>query len=251
MKSWVSAFSLAVLLPLAAADCDKFAFTGEHGSDGFSTTYNTTFRVSGWTNCTAEIAAQDSRNNSCTLSNSGVGIGLIAHPEVRYVNVDAEAQKEILALVQENMSAASAAGTNFNSTIVMNYTSTLRSMSVGQVGYSGFTPFINCFDGVLSDCDDDDNLEGKAIRACGLKWVGGSQGFRGQGEQAYDGEENFVTYTDDNGTSISSALPSYDSVSGQATNYQGDDDDENSAARSAVGSAALLVALLCSVYEIM
>ncbi|KAI1206606.1 uncharacterized protein F4807DRAFT_438630 [Annulohypoxylon truncatum] len=251
MKSWVSTISLAALLPLAAADCDNFDFTGQFGSNGFSATYNTTFQVSGWKNCTADVAAQDNRNGSCSLDR-GIGIGLEVYPEVRYVQVDRDAQREILALVQEKMSAAAAATTNFNSTIVMNYTSVLDSISVGDVGYNGYTPNLNCFDGVLSDCDDDDNLEGKAIRVCGLKWLDRSQGFKSQGQQLYDGVEHFVSSTG-NGTGSTSPLQSYDQISGDATNYLGDDDDDhgNSAVRNAVGSAALVVALLSSVYEIM
>ncbi|KAI0880771.1 uncharacterized protein GGS22DRAFT_192907 [Annulohypoxylon maeteangense] len=253
MKSWISGLSLAALLPFAAADCDKFDFTGQYGSDGFTTTYNKTLRVSGFTNCTAEIAGQDTRNGTCLLSNPGIGIGLEVYPEVRFIQVDAKAQREVLALVQEKMSAVAAATTNFNSTIVMNYTSILRSTAVGNTGYGGFTPYIRCFDGVLSDCDKDDNLEGKAIRACGLTWLDRNQGFKSLGSQAYDGEENFVSYSDGNGTENMGALPLYDSVSGHATNYQGDDEDDhgNSATKTAVGSAALVVALLSAVYEIM
>ncbi|KAI1456693.1 hypothetical protein F4805DRAFT_216967 [Annulohypoxylon moriforme] len=249
MRSWVSALSLAALLPLVAADCDNFDFTGQYGGDGFSTTYNKTFQVSGWTNCTDDLAAQNNGNNTCLVHNPGVNIGLEVNPEVRYIQVDSKTQKEILALVQEKMNAAPAATTNFNSTIVMNFTSVTKSISIGDVGYAGFTPYINCFDGVLSDCDDDDNLEGKAIRACGLKWLGREQAAKEQGRQLYDGIEGWVTYDDNSGAGIPDSLPSYDSISGHATNYQGD--DENSAVRSVVGSAALVVALLSSVYEIM
>ncbi|KAI1105662.1 hypothetical protein F4804DRAFT_117502 [Jackrogersella minutella] len=245
MKVPASLSVVALLLPLAAADCDDFAFTGDKGNEGFTTTYNTTFQTSSYTNCTADLASQDGgKNNTCQLG-STTSIGLVAHPEVRFVSVDSKTQKEILAKVQSMANAASAASTNFNSTIVMNFTRGLNELSVGQAGYAGFTPFMNCFQGVLSDCDDDDGLEGKTIQACGLKWLDQSGTLQSQGKQIYDGKEAFVSADNVTGNSP----PSYNSVSGQATNYQGDDDDDdNSAARSPVSSVALLFALLCSAY---
>ncbi|KAI0892811.1 hypothetical protein F4806DRAFT_223445 [Annulohypoxylon nitens] len=248
MKSWISAISLALVLPFAAADCDNIDFTGNYGGDGFTTTYNKTMRITGWTNCTEDVASQHSSNSSCPLNNIGVGIGLEVQPELRYVTVNSRTMRGVLALVQEKANPSSAAVVNFNQTVVMNYTAVLSSTTVGKAGYGGFTPYILCFDGVLSDCDDDDNLEGKAIRACGPMWLDKSQSQKSQGEQAYNGEENFVQ--SDNGANITSALPSYDELSKDATNYQGDGDD-SSAVRSVAGSAALVVALLASAYGIM
>ncbi|KAI1093263.1 hypothetical protein F5B19DRAFT_157279 [Rostrohypoxylon terebratum] len=248
MKSWISAISLAFVLPFAAADCGNIDFTGTHGGDGFTTTYNTTMRVTGWTNCTEEVAAQHNSNSSCPLNNVGVGIGLEVRPDLRYVTVNSRTMRGVLALVQKKANPSSAAVVNFNQTIVMNYTAALSSTSVGKAGYGGFTPYILCFDGVLSGCDKDSQLEGKAIRACGPMWLDKSQSQKSQGEQAYHGEENFVQ--SDNGANITSALPSYDELSKDASNYQGNGDD-SSAMKSVAGSAALVFALMTSAYAIM
>ncbi|KAI1409492.1 hypothetical protein F5Y13DRAFT_91144 [Hypoxylon sp. FL1857] len=241
MKVWTSAVSIVALLRLVVADCDNFDFTGSN--EGVTTTYNTTFRTSAWVNCTQEIAIQDgARRNSCEVHNPST-VGLVVHPQIDFPQVnDDETRRDIFSLVREKASASALAVTNFNSTIVMNFTSDGTFYPpIGQAGHSAFTPTLRCWDGVLSDCDDDDNLEGKATRVCGLAWLDSSDSQKPLGQQKYDGIENFVQT--DLGAGSPDPPPSYDSVADQATN-----DQEGSASMIRVGSAALLVALLCSVY---
>ncbi|OTA62052.1 hypothetical protein K449DRAFT_422774 [Hypoxylon sp. EC38] len=246
MKIWTSAISIITLLPLAVAECDNFAFTGQGlANEGFTTTYDGTLRTSSWVNCTPEITIQDgARRNTCEIHNPS-SVGLVVHPTINLTNLDIETQRDIFSLVERNASASAVASVNFNTTIVMNFTSDgTWYASVGQAGFSAFTPYMRCWEGVLSDCDDDDNLEGRATQVCGLTWLHVDERSKPVGEQKYNGIENFVQ-TDLSG-GPTDPLPSYESVANQAT----DDAREghNAAAMSRVDSAVLLLALLCSVY---
>ncbi|KAI0105590.1 hypothetical protein F4776DRAFT_646795 [Hypoxylon sp. NC0597] len=249
MKIWTSAVSIITLLPLAVAECDNFAFTGEGlANEGFTTTYDASLRTSAWLNCTPEIVIQDGLfRNSCEIHNPS-SVGLVVHPTINLTNLDTEAQRDIFSLVEENASASAVAGVNFNTTIVINFTSQgTFYTAVGQAGFSAFTPYMRCWEGVLSDCDDDDNLEGRAAQVCGLAWLHVDERSKPAGEQMYKGIEGFVQ------TDLSSGptdpLPSYESVANQATDEERD--GHNAAAMSRVDSMALLFALLCSVYAII
>ncbi|KAI0834499.1 hypothetical protein F5Y06DRAFT_155865 [Hypoxylon sp. FL0890] len=181
------------------------------------------------------------------LSSLESQVGIVVHAQIDFPKVDDDTQRHIFSLIRRNASASAVAATNFNSTIVMNFTSDSTFYSaVGQAGYSAFTPNLRCWEGVLSDCDDDNGLEGKAARACGLAWFRADESSKTLGQQKYDGTKNVVQT--DLGGGPTDPPASYESVANQATNEQGD--DRNSAAMSKVDSAALLVALLCWIYGI-
>ncbi|KAI1134862.1 hypothetical protein F5Y05DRAFT_193441 [Hypoxylon sp. FL0543] len=250
MKSFTSVISaVALVLPLAVAECDNFAFAGNSSNEGYTAPYESTFRTSAWVNCTAELAGQNlAMRNACVVHNPS-SVGIVAHPLINLTNLDTEAQRDILSLVRDNISASAAASTNFNTTVVMNFTSQATFYPpVGQAGYSAFTPYVRCWDGVLSDCDDDDGLEGKAARVCGLAWFHADDGAKPRGQQMYDGIEGLVQTDLSGGPADPPA--SYESVANQATDDEGDD-DHNSAAAGRVDGAVLLFALLCSVYGIV
>ncbi|KAI8960391.1 hypothetical protein F5Y11DRAFT_330081 [Daldinia sp. FL1419] len=254
MKTWTSALSAAaLLLPFAAADCDKFEFKGKYGGDGFTTTSNQSMPISGFVNCTEEIAhasnSGGSRNGTCDFHH--YSMGLVVHPEIRFIHFDDEETREhIFELVRESMNPTASILTDFNATIVMNYTAINNGIKLGDAGYYAFTPFIRCFDGVLSDCDDDDDdpedvNAGKLIRACGLAYMNDKQAQLEPGRQQYSGHEGLVQ-VDDPDNIRDEPQPTYNSVADQATVNK---DKDNASTRSVVNSATLLVALVCSVYN--
>ncbi|KAI0844524.1 hypothetical protein F5Y00DRAFT_197162 [Daldinia vernicosa] len=248
MKTWAPAFSIAaLLLPLVAADCEKFEFRGQYGGDGFTTTSNQSMPVSSWTNCTAELARGDGDNNN-TCEFHHYSMGLVLHPEIRFINFDSETSEHIFELVRENANPTASSLTDFNATIVVNYTASHTDIDLGDVGYYAFTPFIRCFDGVLSDCDDDDDdpediNAGKLIRACGLSWTDEDQSRLDPGHQQYSGREGFVQ-TSSPANFPDDPQPSYDSVSELATVHK---DDGSVGSRAS--SATLLIALMCAAYN--
>ncbi|KAG4220408.1 hypothetical protein PC116_g31113 [Phytophthora cactorum] len=255
MKTWTSVFSIAaLLLPFAAADCEKFEFKGDFGRDGFITTHNQSMPVSGWMNCTADNALQSggrngARNGTCEFHH--YSMGLVVHPEIRFVNFDEETQEHIFSLIRESANPSSSIATDFNATIVMNYTTVHTDVELGDAGHYAFTPNIRCWDGVLADCDDDDDdpedvNAGKLIRACGLVWMNDRQYQLSVGRQQYSGTESFVK-TDSPGNTEEEPQPKYDSVADQATAVNKD----NSSARSRASSATLLIALLCAAYNLV
>ncbi|KAI0097131.1 hypothetical protein F4814DRAFT_434503 [Daldinia grandis] len=254
MKTWTPVFSTAaLLLPLAAADCEKFEFKGKFGGDGFTTTHNQSMPISSWTNCTAELAQQNgnrggARNGTCEFHR--YSMGLVVHPEIRFINFDEETSEHIFSLIRENANPTASSLTDFNATIVMNYTAVHSDVALGDAGYYAFTPYIRCFDGVLSDCDDDDDdpedtNAGKLIRACGLSWINDDQPRLSPGHQLYSGMEGLVQTSSPVDTR-EEPQPSYDSVADQATVSK-----DNNSARSRAGSATLLIALMCAAYNLI
>ncbi|KAF3063550.1 hypothetical protein GL218_01809 [Daldinia childiae] len=252
MKTWTPTLSIAaLLLPLVAADCEKFEFRGQFGGDGFTTTHNQSMPVSSWTNCTAELASRNGnsnggRNGTCEFHR--YNMGLVVHPEIRFINFDSETSEHIFELVRENANPTASSLTDFNATIVMNYTAVHTDIALGDAGYYAFTPNIRCFDGVLSDCDDDDDDPedinvGKLIRACGLSWINEDQSRLSTGHQLYSGDEGFVQ-TSSPAEIREEPQPSYDSVANQATVSE-----DNSSARSRASSATLLIALIGCAYN--
>ncbi|KAI2778754.1 hypothetical protein F4815DRAFT_476535 [Daldinia loculata] len=130
----------------------------------------------------------------------------------------------------------------------MNYTAVHTDVSLGDAGYYAFTPFIRCFDGVLSDCDDDDDdpediSAGKLIRACGLSWINEDQSRLSPGHQRYSGTESLVQ-TSSPADIKEEPQPSYDSVADQATVNK-----DSSSTRSRASIATLLIALMCAAYN--
>ncbi|OTA99339.1 hypothetical protein M426DRAFT_16515 [Hypoxylon sp. CI-4A] len=226
MKTWSSILPfVALLLPaLIAADCDDFTFTGQGGSDGATEPYPSSFPVSASINCTTSLASQDGgKNDKCEFHH--YNMGLVVHPTINLTTINNSTRDDIFALVKDK--ASSAADTDFNTTIVVNYTAHTQELSVGQAGHVGFTPYLRCWEGVVSDCDDDDDDddvdvdEDTAVRVCGLIWLGGTEGLS-PGLQEYRGEENFVSSNVDEDAN-GDLQPSYDSVAGQAIVTQGDD----------------------------
>ncbi|KAI1799221.1 hypothetical protein F4811DRAFT_123302 [Daldinia bambusicola] len=249
MKSWTSVLSVAaLLLPLAAADCDKFEFKGDFGRDGFTTTLNQSIPVSQWKNCTADDAARSGdRNGTCKFHR--YSMGLVVHPEIRFIDFDSETQQHIFSLVRESARPSAAVATDFNATVVVNYTASHTDMPLGKAGYYAFTPIIRCWDGVLADCDDDDDdpedaNADKLIRACGLAWLNDRQYQLEPGHQQYSGTETLVQ-SDGPGNTEEEPQPRYDSVADQATASE-DADKDNGSARSKASSATLLIAILCA-----
>ncbi|KAI1393163.1 uncharacterized protein F4822DRAFT_2289 [Hypoxylon trugodes] len=238
MKNWAPVFSVAsLLLPLAAADCDKFTFLNGTDASGQTEYYNNDFTISSYINCTADTATQVSGNKT-VCEYQPYGAGLVAHPQIRNVTIsDDDDREDIFELVQEMISDKASATTNFNLTIVMNHTAGITSFGVGDSGYVAFMPMMRCWEGTLSDCDDDDNLEGKTARVCGLKWLDEFQSSKDAGVQTYDGTEYFVGT--DTGNGIQSSPP-YSDVANQATN----DDDDSAATRSLVSGMAVMIALM-------
>lgn len=174
-------------------------------------------------------------------------MGLAIHSEVRFVAVDNSTQENIMSLVQRSASGTAAAATNFNATIVMNYTVGTEDIPEGQAGHYSFTPTLRCWDGTLSSCGDGDALEGKTVRACGLAWLDGQQSQLSPGSQQYDGTESFV---DGSGIADTDPQPKYEDMAGQATTSQANSNEEGGSptTNSGVSIATLAVALLCSVY---
>ncbi|KAI2636260.1 hypothetical protein GGS26DRAFT_485855 [Hypomontagnella submonticulosa] len=248
MKTWITIFSAVALAgPLVAGECDKIEFTGQGGGDGFTTTHNQTFMTSAWVNCTTDTARQDGgKEDTCEFHHYAMGI--VLRPEIRFISVRSATQKNIFSLIQEHANPSAVISTNFNSTIVMNHTVGAADIPVGRAGHYGLTPHLRCWDGKLSDCDDDeDDLEDKTIRACAPAWIDDKQIALPPGQQLYGGDEGFVQ--SDSAVASKDPQPAYDEIAGQATadHRKGD----SAAARSMASSAALAVALLCSAFHVI
>jgi hypothetical protein len=221
----------AFLLRTGAAECTSFNFTQTRGdiSLGFHRYYKTTFATSPFVNCTATTAIVDPANingdnNTCPLHH--YGMGLVVHPEVDLVTVDNTTANNIWAILSQITDIE----IDFNTTIVMNYTTTQNSLYIGQAGYYAYAPLMHCWNGTLSECDVGD-LEGKQARACGLKWLNAHQKFLPPGEQQYEGYEWF--FSSEEGTiGTHDPQPAYADVAGQATFSQ-------SNSQSGTGSSAV------------
>ncbi|CAJ2511406.1 Uu.00g070310.m01.CDS01 [Anthostomella pinea] len=241
METWDPVYATAaLLLPLAAAKCKKFDFTGEYGADGATAPYNGSFPVSSFVNCTESLASSDGGNaDGCSFER--YAMGLVVHPDVIFVDADAETRKNIFSLVREGATGALAASTNFNSTIVMNYTATNTEAPLGKAGHYSFTPFLACWDGVLSDCGDGDAIENKTVEACGLVWKDDKQSALRLGQQLYDGDERFA---EDSEASDGKPQKAYDEVAGQATVETLDSEGGAASHIPSVGSFALTATLM-------
>ncbi|KAI0378694.1 hypothetical protein F5Y04DRAFT_261379 [Hypomontagnella monticulosa] len=248
MKTWFALFSaIALAGPLVAGECDKIEFTGQGGGDGFTTTHNQSFPTSSWVNCTTDTARQDGgKDDTCEFRHYAMGI--VLRPEIRFISVSGDTQKNIFSLIQKNANPTAVVSTNFNSTIVMNHTVAATDIPVDKAGHYGLTPYIRCWDGKLSECDDEeDDLEDKTIRACAPAWLDSKQIALPAGQQLYGGEEVFVQ--SDSGNTDRDPQPAYDEIAGQATADHREGD--SAAARSMVSGAALVVAVLCSAYHVI
>jgi hypothetical protein len=251
----LSAFIAIALLPLVGAKCTGFNFTDTtHGNDGWTTTYNTTFPVTNTVKCTAELAASDrssgNSNNNRTCAVHRYAAGLVLHPEVRLIAADNTSAERIYALVRRGASAKAAASTNFNTTVVANYTAMETGIHVSQMGYIGFTPYIRCFEGTLSGCTDEDGdgnaqFDGKGVTVCGLDWLRDDQAVLEPGKQLYNGIEGIVQTSTVSGQQ--EPQPRYEDVASLQTFS---DDENNGAARNpGVGprtsvAAALIVGVI-------
>jgi hypothetical protein len=158
-------------------------------------------------------------------------------------------QKHVISLLA-NLAPAVGTTVDFNDTIVMNYTNMYTSYNVNQTGYYAYTPILTCWDGRLSDCGDQKELEGKSGRICGYTWLGKDASALPRGKQQYDGIEMFVTSNSLGNVNGDGVLPRYDDVADQATlTHLG---GENGGGKSIASTwdlsfPALAIAVSCSV----
>ena len=215
-------------------------------------THNATFAVTRGVNCTADWARGAGEARRCEWEPRRYAMGLVVHPYLDPIGADAAQRARIFELVRAAAGPAARAATNFNKTVVMNYTTGLSGLQlpIGRSGYLGFTPLLRCFDGTLAGCggggdDDDDPVrDGTAILACG--YVVRS---RGPGPVQYSGVETFVETTS---LSDEDPRPPYEDVAGNATAHrdgssqdegvEDEGDDESSAVRLGATFSALMAA---------
>ncbi|KAI1333652.1 hypothetical protein F5Y15DRAFT_404363 [Xylariaceae sp. FL0016] len=214
--------TLGALLVAVSADCDNIDIT----SDGF-TTNEEQIKTSETVHCTSDIA-EPMGNGTLGCAIPTYAMGLVVHPKLHNVTTDDDDLWEsILELVYSNVDLGDV---NFNSTIVMNYTAPNISIKPNTTVYHTFMPLLECWNATLSDCDDDDDLEGVGIQACGYKYLPhAGRVDLGPGGLVYDGSAGTVT-TDEGEANSTRPQPTYDEVKDQAT------DDDISAATSLASS---------------
>ena len=98
---------------------------------------------------------------------------------IDHLPLDVDARAHVFSLVQA-AKPPNITTTDFNVTIVMNYTTNLvdePDFIVGKTGSYSFNLRQICYNGTLSGCDDSDEYltEGTWIQACDYEWIDDAQ----------------------------------------------------------------------------
>ncbi|KAI1362172.1 hypothetical protein F5Y08DRAFT_312825 [Xylaria arbuscula] len=239
----ILAIGIALFVSIVAAKCTNFnfdvdaeSFESEEPYANPYSTYGRSFRVTPMLNCTSELA-QSQGGNGSTCSFHRYAMGLIVFSEVRndtYTSpnsmysyplpLDADAREQIFSLVQA-ANPRNITTTDFNVTIVLNYTTNYidePDFHVGETGSYTFHPSMICYNGTLSGCDSDSDsssdglVEGARIQACGYEWIDEYQPHLPTGEQQYKGYVSFFPPIDP-GFNETDPQPTYAEAAGNAT----------------------------------
>lgn len=266
------AMGTALLVSAAAGTCTKFNFDVDAVPTSTEDPYNNpypnyagpNFWVSPMVNCTAELAqSQAGGGNGSTCGFHRYPMGLIVFSEVRsntytspdsmysdLLPLDLATREHIFSLVRA-ANPRNITTTDFNVTIVMNYTTNPvdePDFLVGETGSYRFNPQKICYNGTLSGCDDRGNdsssdyglVEGTRIQACGYEWIDEKQPHLPTGQQRYKGYVSLFppirpdNKTDPQPTYAESAgnasVNQIDKPPGDSTSGDGDDDGNEGSA---------------------
>ncbi|KAF5650031.1 hypothetical protein F52700_470 [Fusarium sp. NRRL 52700] len=106
------------------------------------------------------------------------------------INATISDKAALLEIVRDAADPAIAYRVNLNRTLVIPFTNSHDTAENGTTGYWTFLPYLHCWNGVLKDCQgDDEDWDGEVVVACGYKIL--SRGANAS-TAVYDGEISFV-----------------------------------------------------------
>ncbi|KAJ4264386.1 hypothetical protein NW762_005584 [Fusarium torreyae] len=164
-------------LPLVLASphhkrlCKSFEPKGKYGKRGFSKGTPLTCRVSEGVICTESLAESDGGNKTlCDYTHANIAIKSKAT-----VNVTVSNPQYVLGAVQDAADPKAAEFVDFNETVLLPYHNTEPGIPIGWTGYWEFTPSLQCWEGLLTDCEGDDkDKNGTMVQVCAHRLEGWS-----------------------------------------------------------------------------
>ncbi|KAJ8107734.1 hypothetical protein ONZ43_g6640 [Nemania bipapillata] len=174
-------------------------------------------------------------------------MGIIGHPVIYNLPNDADLQEHVVSLLHD-VSPAVGTTVDFNATIVMNYTSSHAYYTINQAGLYILTPTLQCWNGTLVGCGDDDGLEGRYVQACGYVWLDDDQNRLPTGQQKYKALESFRKLDSIPQGVKDDIQPAYEDVACQATVKQ-NGDGKSAASTPDVNVLALAFAVVYSAFN--
>ncbi|EXM18783.1 RidA family [Fusarium oxysporum f. sp. vasinfectum] len=149
-------------LSLSKRSCKTFKLESPNDSKGYFDMGGAT-RLSELVNCTAERAKENGDDRGrCKIQSSKIGIILNSTITDTYnmlLDTSLENKKSILEAVRDVASPKTMEYVNLEGLVVIPYTNSSLVIPKGKRGYWMFAADMNCWPGILDDCDNDDDLD--------------------------------------------------------------------------------------------
>jgi len=159
-------------LSLSKRSCKTFKLESPNDSKGYFDMGGAT-RLSELVNCTAERAKENGDDRGrCKIQSSKIGIILNSTITDTYnmlLDTSLENKKSILEAVRDVASPKTMEYVNLEGLVVIPYTNSSLVIPKGKRGYWMFAADMNCWPGILDDCDNDDDLDNTDVVVCGFR----------------------------------------------------------------------------------